>query len=144
MTIDIQYKCYLPGRPHFGEEPSYVPLLLVRYRENGRQLWNTFATRPVDYFSWQFFRKEYYENFETTTLYDWPDYSRLTSFRDVLEKEFDGSMKEYVKFIVKAEIVMLDADEREKQECVSIAKSFLTSGWDSTTLIIENGKYAGR
>lgn len=53
-------------------------------------------------------------------------------------------MEEYVKFIVKAEIVMLDADEEEKQECVSIAKSFLTNGWDSTTLIIENDKNAGR
>lgn len=143
MTVDVQYKCYMTKHQNFYEEPSLVPLLLVRYRKNGKKLWHTFKKMSIDYFSWQFFRKEYYDNFEGA-IWDWSDYSRLTTFQNVLEKEFNSSMDEYVKFIVQADMVMIDADMEESQECMGIAKSFLTNGWDSTTLKIENNENSER
>ena len=128
MIYEVQYKCCL------SEFYPELPLIRYRYRRSGRFFWEKKLSAYLDRFASEHWQNEYYdEDPDRMTAYN-----RVRTMREILDKEYGGNLKNYVRAMVEFEI-MSDLIDKEKDcDTREISLSFLTDGWEETTVRVEN------
>lgn len=66
-----------------------------------------------------------------------PEHERMCIIRDVINNEYDGSLKNYVKAMVEYEIMSELIEQSGDYETMEISLSFVTNGWKRTTVRLE-------
>lgn len=128
MTYEVQYKCYLPEL-----YVSYIPIIKYRYRKSGSVFWEKRDTVVIDQFAAQHWKKEYYtESPERMVTYD-----RMRTMQEIIDKRYNGNLKNYVKAMVEFEIMSDLIDKEEEYETLEISLSFVTDGWERTTVRVK-------
>ena len=65
-------------------------------------------------------------------------YNRMRIMRDILDREYKGNLKNYVKAMVEFEIMSDLIDNEEDYDAQEICLSFVTDGWERTTVRVKN------
>ena len=131
ITYEIQYKCYLSNK-----HPN-LPLLRYKYRESGKVLWERKETVEIDKFASLYWGREYYEG----SLRNMTTYNRVCTIREILNREYGGNLKNYVRAMAEFEIVNDMIDRDEENEAYEISLSFITDGWEETTVKLRDTTY---
>lgn len=137
MTYEVQYKCYLseclPGLYN-----SYIPIIKYRYKKSGQVFWEKKDSTVIDHFAAQYWKKEYYNNRSPEAMVT---YDRMHTMREILDKQYGGKLRNYVKAIVEFEIMSNLIDKEEERDTLEISLSFLTDGWERTTVRTNKDAY---
>ena len=124
-TYEVQFKCYLPE-----VYVSRVPVIKYRYRRNGKVFWEKKDIVAIDHFASQYWKKEYYGEDPS----EMPTYNRVRTMREILDKEYNGNLRNYVRAMVEFEIMSDLIDKEEDYDTREISLSFVTDGWERTTV----------
>lgn len=129
-TYEVMYKCYLPVYCD-----SLVPQIYYKYRKCGKILWKKKRV-DIDRFAMRHWKKGYYDSrLVVPNLI--PEHERMCIIRDVINNEYDGSLKNYVKAMVEYEIMSELIEQSGDYETMEISLSFVTNGWKRTTVRLE-------
>lgn len=129
-TYEVMYKCYLPVCCY-----SLVPQIYYKYRKCGKILWKKKRV-DIDRFAMRHWKKGYYDGrLVVPNLI--PEHERMCIIRDVINNEYDGSLKNYVKAMVEYEIMSELIEQSGDYETMEISLSFVTNGWKRTTVRLE-------
>lgn len=126
-TYEIMYKCCLHDYYH-----SVVPEIHYKYRKSGNLLWKKKRV-DIDRFAMRHWKKEYYDD-RLVVASSMPVHERVCIMRDILDNEYGGSLKNYVKAMVEYEIMIELIEQSEDYETTEIFLSFVTNGWQRTTV----------
>lgn len=124
ITYEIQFKCYLPE-----VYVSRVPVIQYRYRRSGNVFWEKKDIVAIDHFALRYWKKEYYDEDQNKMA----AYNRVRIMREILDKEYNGNLRKYVRAMVEFEI-MSDLIDKEDYDTREISLSFVTDGWERTTV----------
>lgn len=136
MQYDIKYRIISTINQSISRSESNIfPVLEIKYRKSGTALrWISLGSAEIDLFAYIRLRNTYYKDLSVRrtpldAIRKLSDYDRLTRFMEILNKEFAGSMDQFVKSLVKEEIAMKNAELEERQEVDSIVSSILAQKW---------------
>ena len=128
LTYEVQYRCYLSELHHD------LPFIHYRYRKSGKIFWEHSDRVPIDQFAAEHWKNEYYDGKAVRmTLYN-----RMRIMRDILDRDYKGNLKNYVKAMVEFEIMSDLIDNEEDYDAQEICLSFVTDGWERTTVRVKN------
>lgn len=134
MQYSIRYK--ISSTRHGGflwGKSNLFPVLDIRYRANDSKNWIHLGNAEIDLYTYHRFKNTYYKDFRKSattmmTLETRPDYERLALFKEILDKEFSGSICKFVESIVREEVAMEKADEEERWDINYTVRSLVTRG----------------
>ena len=132
-TYEVQFKCYLPE-----VYVSRVPVIKYRYRRNGKVFWEKKDIVAIDHFASQYWKKEYYGEDPS----EMPTYNRMLTMREIIDREYGGSLKNYVRAMVEFEIMSDLIDREEELDTLQISLSFVTDGWERTTVRLKRKEHS--
>ncbi len=132
LTYEVQYKCYLsalyPG----------LPIIRYRYRRSGKVFWEEKGEVPIDHFAAGHWMGAYYDD----DLSRMGMYDRVRIMREILDEEYNGNLGEYVRSMVEFWIMNDSAVEEETHDIREISLSFVTDGWERTTVRLNRKEYS--
>lgn len=132
ITYEVQFKCYLPE-----VYVSRVPVIQYRYRRSGKVLWEKKDIVAIDHFASQYWEKEYYDEEPNEMV----AYNRMLTMREIVDKKYGGSLKNYVRAMVEFEIMSDLIDREEELDTLQISLSFVTDGWECTTVRLKGKEH---
>ncbi len=127
-TYEVMYKCCLPDCYH-----SVVPEIRYKRRKSGKLLWKKKRV-DIDCFAMRHWKEYYDDSLKLVVANSMPVYERVYIMRNILNNEYDGSLKNYVKAMVEYEIMSELIEQSEDYETTEICLSFVTNGWQHTTV----------
>lgn len=133
MTYDVQFKCYLPEI-----YVCRVPVIGYRYKQSNKVFWEKKDTVAIDHFASMYWGKEFYSE----NLNDMDTYNRMLTIREIIDKKYGGSLKNYVRAMVKFEIMSDLIDREEELDTLEISLSFVTNGWEHTTVRVKRKEHS--
>lgn len=132
LTYEVQYKCYL------SELYPNLPFIRYRYRRSEKVFWEKKAQAYLDQFASEYWRNEYYDEDPSRMA----TYNRVRTMREILDKEYDGNLRNYVRAMVEFEIMSDLIDKEEDYDTHEISLSFVTDGWERTTVRLKRKEYS--
>lgn len=122
-TYEVQYKCYL------CKLYPNLPFVRYKYRRSGSVFWEKQRRTYIDQFAFEHWKNEYYnDNINEIATYD-----RVRIMRDILDKEYNGDLRNYMKAMVEFEITN-DLIDKEDDNTREISLSFVTDGWQRISI----------
>ena len=87
----------------------------------------------LDQFASEYWKDKYYDD----DLSRMATYHRVHTMREILDKEYGGNLRGYVKAMVEFEIMSDLIDKEEDYDTREISLSFVTDGWERTTVRVK-------
>ena len=69
-------------------------------------------------------------------------YNRVRTMREILDKEYNGNLRNYVRAMVEFEVMSDLIDKEEDYDTREISLSFVTDGWERTTVRVKRKEYS--
>lgn len=115
-------------------QPAIYPLSVSEKRKS---FWEKKEQVFFDWFASKHWKAEYYgKNIDRIAVYN-----QVRIMRRILGNEYGGSLKNYVRAMVEYEIMSDLIDKEEDYETQEICLSFITDGWERTTVRLKRKEY---